>query len=127
MDKKILIVEDIPDILQILRIEVRELGYQTLVARNGKEAVKMASSEVPDLIMMDIMMPEIDGFEAARLIRQNPKTFFIPIIAVTAKSRFKDKEKCLKNGFNDYISKPFTPLQLAIRIKKLLKEQDTQP
>jgi len=125
MRKKILIVEDIPGLIHILELEVQRLGYETILANNGEEAVKMAIAQLPNLIMMDIMMPEMDGLEAARLIRENPKTRSIPIIAVTALSSRKDKEKCLESGCDDYLSKPFTASQLSSSITELLKQNGT--
>ena len=119
--KKILIVEDNLDLTYILLRLVENAGYDSILAINGKEAVEMAASQMPDLILMDIMMPEMNGFEATRLIRQNPKTRCIPIIAVTAMSSAKDREECLKSGCSDYMSKPFTPSQLAANIEKHLK------
>jgi len=125
MRKKILIVEDIPGLIHILELEVQRLGYETILANNGEEAVEMALAQLPNLIMMDIMMPEMDGLEAARLIRENPKTRSIPIIAVTALSSRKDKEKCLESGCDDYLSKPFTASQLSSSITELLKQNGT--
>ncbi len=125
MRKKILIVEDIPGLIHILELEVQRLGYETILANNGQEAVEMALAQLPNLIMMDIMMPEMDGLEAARLIRENPKTRSIPIIAVTALSSRKDKEKCLESGCDDYLSKPFTASQLSSSITELLKQNGT--
>ena len=119
--KKILIVEDNLDLTYILLRVVENAGYDSILAVNGKEAVEMADSQRPDLILMDIMMPEMNGFEATRLIRENPKTRLIPIIAVTAMSSAKDREDCLKCGCSDYMSKPFTPSQLAANIEKHLK------
>jgi len=120
MNNKILIVEDISVVMRILKTEVEELGYRPILARNGKEGVDMAAAKLPNLIMMDINMPEMDGFEATRLIRENPRTRSIPIMAVTASKSNKDKQKCLNTGFDDYLSKPFTPSQLASRIETLL-------
>ncbi len=117
---KILIAEDDPDMLDMIQITLDHLGYDSITAKNGKEAVDMADYQLPDLILLDIMMPGMDGFEAARLIRQNPKTHSIPILAVTAKVFPKDREECLKNGCNDYLSKPFTLEELASKIEKLL-------
>jgi two-component system cell cycle response regulator len=125
MRKKILIVEDIPALIHILELEVQRLGYETILANNGEKAVEMALAQLPNLIMMDIMMPEMDGLEAARLIRENPKTRSIPIIAVTALSSRKDKEKCLESGCDDYLSKPFTASQLSSSITELLKQNGT--
>jgi len=120
MKKKILIVEDNLDLTYILLRLVEYAGYDSILAVNGKEAVEMADSQMPDLILMDIMMPEMNGFEATRLIRENPKTRCIPIIAVTAMSSAQDREECLKCGCSDYMSKPFTPSQLAATIEKHL-------
>ncbi len=80
----------------------------------------MAASQLPDLVLLDIMLPNMDGLEAARLIRQNPKTHSIPILAVTAKVSPEDREKCLQNGCNDHLAKPFTLEELASKIEKLL-------
>ena len=122
MKKKILIVEDNLDIIYIHRRIVQNLGYDFILAVNGKEAVEMAATQLPDLILLDIMLPVMDGLEAARQIRKNPKTHFIPILAVTAKITLEDKEDCLRNGCDDYLPKPFTHLQLSSRIEKLLKQ-----
>ncbi len=128
MKKKILIVEDDLDIVDLLQSQVKALGYDSIVAGNGKQAVDMATSQLPHLILMDIMLPVMDGLDATRQIRQNPKTSSIPIIAVTALSSRRDKEKCLQSGCDDYLSKPFTQftrLQLGSRIEKLLKQNST--
>ena len=125
MKRKILIVEDIPGLIHILQLEVQRLGYETLLASNGEEAVEMAIAQLPNLIMMDIMMPEMDGLEAARRIRENPQTRTIPIIAVTALSSRKDKKKCLDSGCDDYLSKPFTASKLSSSITKLLEQART--
>ncbi len=120
MKRKILIVDDNPDLIYVLQRLVQLVGYDFIVATNGKQAVDIAAAQLPDLIILDIMLPEMDGLEAARLIRQNPKTHSIPILALTAKVSLKDKEECLQSGCDDYISKPYTPKQLASRIEKLL-------
>ncbi len=117
---KILIVEDDPDMLDMIQMTLDHWEYDSIVAKNGKEAVDMAASQLPDLVLLDIMMPGMDGFEAARLIRQNPKTHSIPILAVTAKVLYRDREECLKNGCNEYLAKPFTAEELAFKIEKLL-------
>jgi len=127
--KKILIVEDDLDMIDLLQCQVKALGYDSIVAGNGKQAVDMATSQLPHLILMDIMLPVMDGLDATRQIRQNPTTRSIPIIAVTALSSRRDKEKCLQSGCDDYLSKPFTKftrLQLGSRIEKLLKSSEKQ-
>ncbi len=117
---KILIVEDNSDMVDMIQMTLDHWGYDSITAKNGKEAVDMADYQLPDLVLLDIMLPNMDGLEAARLIRQNPKTHSIPILAVTAKVFPKDREECFQNGCNDYISKPFTLEELASRIEKLL-------
>ncbi len=124
MKKKILIVEDDLDMQDLYQAVLRK-DYEAIPATNGKEAVDLAVAEVPDLILMDIMMPQMNGLQATQLIRMHPKTCSIPIIAVTALSSRRDKEKCLQSGCDDYLSKPFTQftrVQLCSRIEKLLKQ-----
>lgn len=127
MRKRVLITEDIEDLRTVLKTVVESLGYECLMASNGKEAVEMAASELPDVIMMDVMMPQMDGFTAASLIRQNPKTESIPILAVTVLNSHKKKQQCLDSGYNDVINKPFTPSQLAAHLEKLLQQPATNP
>ena len=92
MKKKILIVDDNPDLISILQVLLKNKGYDTVQATNGMQAVDIATAQLPDLILMDIIMPVTDGFEATRLIRQNPKTSSIPILAVTALGVHKDRD-----------------------------------
>ncbi len=113
-------MEDNPVVADMVQKILVHLGYDFIAATNGKQAVIMAASQLPDLILLDISLPEMDGFAAARQIRQNPKTRSIPILATTGRVSFEDKEKCLQSGCDDYISKPYTPKQLASRIEKLL-------
>ncbi len=120
MKKKILIVEDDSDLVYVLQRLVGLLGYDTIVAKTGKEAVKIATSKLPDLIILDIMIPELDGFQVARKIRQNQETQGIPIVAVTALTAYKDKQKCFQSGCNEYIPKPLIPTKLASCVEKLL-------
>ena len=121
MKKKILIVEDNTDLIVILQRLLDLTDYETIVATDGKEAVAMAEDLLPDLIMMDIMLPEMDGLEATRLIRQNPKTQTIPIVAVTARIFPNVKEQCLQSGCNDYVTKSLLSKQLIPCIEKLLE------
>lgn len=99
------------------------LEYTVTVAEDGEEAVEMAASELPDLIVMDILMPKVSGLEAVSRIRSNPKTKSIPILAATALAMPGDMKKCLDSGCDAYIAKPFTPKQLAAAIEKLLKDR----
>lgn len=121
MKKKILIVDDNTRVNKIVQMSL-SYSYETLSAKNGEEAVDLAVTEVPDLIIMDLMMPEMNGFEAVRLIRQVPKTRSIPILAITAGISNSIEDECSRIGCNDYLSKPFTGAKLSSRITKLLKQ-----
>ena len=122
MKKKILLIEDNPATIDVIQKELEFLGYESVVAEDGKEGVEKATSYLPDLIIMDISLPKMDGLEASTAIRKNPKTQTIPILAATARALPGDKEKCLQAGCDDYIAKPFTHRELGAAIKKLLKE-----
>jgi len=114
--KKALIVEDHPDLLHILTLKLEMLGFAVISAKNGKQGVAKAIEENPDLILMDIRMPVMDGREATRRIRSNPKTQDIPILASTVLFRESDLSSCIEAGCNDYITKPFTLKQLQEKI-----------
>ncbi len=122
MKRKILLVEDNPATVDIIQTELEFLGYDSTVAENGHKAVDMASTYQPDLILMDISLPKMDGLEATALIRNNPKTKNIPVLAATARALPGDREKCIQAGCDDYIAKPFTHRELGAAIKKLLKD-----
>jgi CheY-like chemotaxis protein len=120
--KRILLVEDNPATIDVIQKELEFLGYDSIIAEDGNKAVDMASSQLPDLILMDISLPKMDGLEAAALIRKNPKTQTIPILAATARALPGDREKCLQGGCDDYIAKPFTHRELGAAIQRLLKQ-----
>lgn len=121
MQTRILLVEDDPGTVELMQQELEVLGYEVTVAENGVDAVNMAISQLPDLIVMDIRLPKMDGLQAATLIRGNPNTGNIPILAATVNALAGDREKCLAAGCNDYIAKPFTHRELGAAIKRLLK------
>ncbi len=114
--KKALIVEDHPDLLHILTLKLEMLGFAVISANNGKQGIAKAIEENPDLILMDIRMPVMDGREATRIIRSNPKTQDIPILASTVLFRESDLSRCIEAGCNDYITKPYTFKQLQEKI-----------
>ena len=120
--KKILIVDDDLDLCHILQTVFEQVGYDTVLAVNGKEAVDLAISQLPDLILMDIMLPVMDGLQATRLIRENPSTHSTPIIAMTARVSIEDKENCFRSGCDDFIAKPFTVKEMTSCIEKLLQQ-----
>ena len=120
--KRILLVEDNPATVDVMQKELEFLGYDSITAEDGRKGVDLAASHLPSLIIMDISLPKMDGLKATSLIRQNPKTQSIPILAATARALPGDREKCLQAGCNDYLAKPFTHRELGAAIKKLLKE-----
>jgi len=121
MKKKILIAEDNAALNRVLQLLLKG-RYDTIPAMNGKEAVEIATTQKPDLILMDIILPVLNGYQATRLIRQNPKTRSIPVIAVTALTSSEEMEECFQSGCNDHIAKPFTTQDLFPRIENLLKK-----
>ncbi|MBI4523843.1 MAG: response regulator [Deltaproteobacteria bacterium] len=123
MKKRVLLVEDHPGTIELLQQELDILGYEVKVAQNGIEAVEMAVSDPPEIIIMDILLPKMDGLQAISEIRKNPATSNVPILAATALARPGDREKCLAGGCDAYISKPFTHRQLAAAIEKLFSPQ----
>jgi len=123
MKKKILIVDDNPVVNKVLQVFL-EARYETVSAMDGKQAVDIAATQLPDLILMDIIMPVMSGYQATRLIRENPKTSSIPIIAVTALVSHIMEEECFQSGCDDYIAKPFTTEDLVPCIEKLLKSSE---
>ena len=124
--KKVLIVEDHPDMLGILTWLLSMLGFSVITANNGREGVEKAIEEKPNLILMDIMMPEMDGREAIRIIRSNPKTQDIPILAATVLCRESEQRECIEAGCNGYIGKPFTFEELQEKIQALILASRTE-
>ena len=118
--KKVLVVEDHPDMLELLVWQMERLGFLVIPAKHGKEGVEKAVKEKPHLILMDIMMPGMDGREATRTLRSNPETQDIPILAATALFRESDLRSCLEAGCNDYLVKPFTLEQLQGKVQEFI-------
>jgi two-component system alkaline phosphatase synthesis response regulator PhoP len=114
--KKAIIVEDNPALMEVLSLQLETFGFSVISANNGMEGVEKAITEKPDLILMDIMMPGMDGREAARRIRSNPETKDVPILATTVLFRESDLRSCIEAGCNDYIVKPFSPQELHEKI-----------
>lgn len=117
---KILLVDDEETNLNLLKMLCRKMGYDCLTALDGRQAVDLALSQNPDLIMMDVIMPEMDGFEATRILKSDSATSYIPIIMVTAASSREDKLKGIACGANDFITKPVDVQELSLRIKNNL-------
>jgi two-component system, cell cycle response regulator len=118
---KILIVDDIPVNIQLLQNYLGTAGFQTVSAGNGEEALERVRDTKPDMILLDVMMPKMDGFEACRLLKKNEETSYIPVIMVTALNELDDKIKGIEAGADDFITKPFNRLELLARVKSLLR------
>ncbi len=118
--KKVLIVEDHPDMRLLLSLEVELMGFEAITAQNGKEGVERALSEKPDLVLVDILMPVMDGLETVRALRANAASKDIPIVAETALSRQTELNSCLQAGCNAYIVKPFTYKDLEKKLRSFI-------
>jgi len=118
---RILIIEDDHDIVEMLEYNLQQEGYETLSALNGEEGVRLAAKEKPDLVILDIMLPIIDGFEVCRTLKNDGTTAHIPIIILSAKSQETDKVVGLELGADDYVTKPFSPRELIARTRAILR------
>jgi len=117
----ILVVDDDPDIARFVEVNLRSAGYEVAVAGDGEEALDRAAELRPDLVLLDVMMPRIDGFEVAQRLRRSPQTANTSIIMLTAKALSADKVTGLQSGADDYIIKPFDPIELLARVKGTLR------
>ena len=119
--KLILVVDDEPRMRRFMQMNLDLEGYRVIEAGNGLEAVNRVREDLPDLVLLDVMMPEMDGFEALRLIRQ---TSSVPVIMLTVKGEEDDRVRGLELGADDYVTKPFSPRELASRIKAVLRRTE---
>jgi DNA-binding response OmpR family regulator len=119
--KKILIIDDLPENAFILQDRLESEGYEVLTAYNGKTGMEKAYATLPDLILLDVMMPDTTGFEVCRILVNDPKTKHIPIILVTAKAGAEDTKEGFEAGAFDYIKKPFNRVELLARVNSALK------
>jgi two-component system, cell cycle response regulator DivK len=117
VSKRILVVEDQEDNRQILRDLLGNAGYELIEAENGEEALAAVARQRPDLILMDIQLPVMDGYEATRRIRTNPDLKSVPIIAVTSYALAGDESKALAAGCDGYVSKPYSPRELLAKVR----------
>ncbi|TAN62149.1 response regulator transcription factor [bacterium] len=121
MQEKILIVEDEPDIVKMVEYNLKKEGFRVISAPDGNEALRRVERERPDIIILDLMLPEIDGLEVCRALKKNQDSADIPVIMLTAKSQETDKIVGLELGADDYITKPFSVRELIARIKAVLR------
>jgi two-component system, OmpR family, alkaline phosphatase synthesis response regulator PhoP len=125
--KKILIVEDEQDIVQLVKLYLEKEGFRVITAMNGLEALKKVTDDKPDLIVLDLMLPEMDGLEVCKRVRSISDTAMLPIIMLTAKAEESDTIVGLELGADDYVTKPFSPKALVARVKALLRRIDRAP
>ena len=116
--KRILVVDDEPRMIKFVQYNLELDGFQVISASNGLEAIEKAKMELPDLVIMDVMMPQMDGFEALRLIREVSD---VPVIMLTVKDEEDDKHLAFSAGADDYLTKPFSPRELGDRVKAVLR------
>jgi len=121
MKAKVLVVDDEPDALELIDYNLKGAGYQVFTAANGTRALELAQRHLPDLIILDLMLPEIDGIEVCKILRRNTETQDIPIIMLTAKADEIDRVIGLEVGADDYVTKPFSPRELTLRVKNILR------
>jgi DNA-binding response OmpR family regulator len=119
----ILIVDDEPDAIELVDFNLRGAGFEVISAADGAQAVSQARKHVPDLILLDVMLPKIDGLEVCKLLRRDAATASIPVIMLTAKAAEIDRVLGLELGADDYVTKPFSPRELVLRIKNLLRRR----
>ena len=124
MNKKVLVVEDDPIALRLARYTLQQGGYQVITAPNGLEGLNKARTEAPDLIILDIMLPGVDGFEICHRLRQAAETARIPILMLTAKAQESDRQTGLQVGADDYLVKPVHPSEIMSRANTLLAMND---
>ncbi len=126
MAEKILIIDDDVDTLRLVGLMLQRQGYQITAASNGEQGLAKAFDERPDLILLDVMMPDMDGYEVARRLRKNPATVSIPILMFTAKTQLDDKVAGFEVGADDYLTKPTHPTELQAHVKALLARSATK-
>jgi two-component system phosphate regulon response regulator PhoB len=114
-------VDDEPEAVELVEFNIKQAGFDVLTAADGAEALKKARGALPNLIVLDLMLPEIDGLEVCKMLRRDPATAAIPIVMVTAKAAEIDRILGLELGADDYITKPFSPRELVLRIKNILQ------
>lgn len=120
MKQKILVVDDEPEAVELVEFNLKQAGYEVVTAADGAEALKKTRALLPSLIVLDLMLPEMDGLEVCKMLRRDPATAAVPIVMLTAKAAEIDRVLGLELGADDYLTKPFSPRELVLRVKKLL-------
>lgn len=125
MPETILVIEDEEDVADLVRYHLRKAKYRVLTARDGAEGAELAASEKPDAIVLDVMLPKLNGFEVTRRLRDDARTAGIPILILSAKGETENRIKGLEIGADDYLPKPFSPKELLLRLQALLRRKST--
>jgi two-component system alkaline phosphatase synthesis response regulator PhoP len=124
--KKILIVDDEKELVALVSLHIKMLGYDVLSCDDGEKALKISERESPALIILDLMLPKIDGWEVCKRLRETQKTKDIPVIMLTCRAETEDKLKGFEVGADDYVTKPFSPRELVVRVKRVLARAETK-
>jgi len=124
---KILVVDDEPEAVELVEFNLKQAGYDVLTAADGAEALTKSRAKTPNLIVLDLMLPEMSGLEVCKTLRRDPATAAIPIIMLTAKAAEIDRVLGLELGADDYLTKPFSPRELVLRVKKILNRAPAAP
>jgi two-component system alkaline phosphatase synthesis response regulator PhoP len=125
MPKKILAVDDERHIVRLIQVNLERAGYQVATAYDGREALQKIEADKPDLVVLDVMMPYMDGLETLKRIRANPATRALPVIMLTAKAQDQDVFQGYSHGVDIYLTKPFNPIELLTFIKRIFSEQES--
>lgn len=125
MQPRVLVVDDEPDVVDLVRYHMVKAGFEVLIARNGSEALEMARAERPEVIVLDLMLPGIDGQEVCRILKEDESTAETGILMLTAKGGTNDRVRGLELGADDYVGKPFSPKELVLRVKALHKRVES--
>jgi two-component system alkaline phosphatase synthesis response regulator PhoP/two-component system response regulator VicR len=126
MPKKILAVDDEKHIVRLIQVNLERAGYEVVTAFDGVEALKKVAEERPDLIVLDVMMPQMDGFETLKNLKANPQTRDIPVIMLTAKAQDADVFRGWQSGVDCYLTKPFNPLELLTFVKRIFESLEEE-
>ena len=124
MEHKVLVIEDDPATSRLVEYSLRHAGYQVIRAANGLEGIRMACSEAPDLVILDVMLPGLDGYEICHRLKADAATARLPILMFSAKAQEIDRNTGLKVGADEYLTKPAAPADIVGRVQKLLAKRD---
>lgn len=126
MPKKILVVDDERPIVRLVQVNLEHAGYEVVTAYDGREALEKVEQEKPDLIILDVMMPQMDGFEVMQRLQANPKTRDIPVIMLTAKAQDADVFRGWQSGVTLYLTKPFSPFELISFVRRIFRSMEEE-